>query len=548
MNDRTVDDRRSAAGIVLLTLASAQFLMTLDTSVMNVSIAQVAEDVGTTITGIQTAITLYTLVMATLMITGGKIGTLIGRRKAFAIGCVIYGAGSLTTSLAPNIAVLIVGWSFLEGVGAALIMPAIVALVASNFPPEGRPRAYGLVASAGAIAVAAGPLIGGVVTTQWTWRFVFAGEVVIVLGILALTRRMQDTPPEGRFRLDLVGVVLSATGLGIAVFGVLRSGVWGWVQPKPGGPSWLGISPTLWLIVAGLLVVRLFFAWEDHVAEAGREPLVRTTMFRNAKLVGGLAMFFFQYLIQAGMFFVIPLFLSVALGLTAAATGARLMPLSITLLLAAVGIPRFRPHASPRVVVRWGLVGLLAGIGSLIGALELGAGPEIVTVPLLLAGFGIGALASQLGAVTVSSVPDEQSGEVGGLQNTLTNLGASLGTALAGSILIASLTTAFIQGIAENPAVPDEISKQAEVQLAAGVPFVSDAQLEDALHDAGIQDPEAQAIVDENEKARIQALRAGLSVLAIAALVALFLTRMIPAEPVGGPTGRSERSGDAAPS
>jgi MFS family permease len=547
MTARAIDEQRRAAGIVLLTLASAQFLMTLDTSVMNVSIAQVAEDIGTTITGIQTAITLYTLVMATLMITGGKIGTLIGRRRAFAIGCVIYGAGSLTTSLAPSLAVLIIGWSFLEGIGAALIMPAIVALVASNFPPEGRPRAYGLVASAGAIAVAAGPLIGGVVTTTWTWRFVFAGEVVIVLGILALTRKMQDTPPEGRFRLDLVGVVLSATGLGVAVFGVLRSGVWGWVQPKPGGPSWLGVSPTLWLIVVGLVIVRIFFAWEDHVAEAGRDPLVRTSMLRNARLAGGLAMFFFQYLVQAGMFFVIPLFLSVALGLTAAATGARLLPLSITLLLAAIGIPQFRPRAAPRVVVRWGLAGLLAGIVTLIGALELGAGPEIVTVPLLLAGLGIGALASQLGAVTVSSVPDELSGEVGGLQNTLTNLGASLGTALTGSILIASLTTAFIQGIEENPAVPAGISTQAGAELAAGVPFISDAQLEDALHDAGIQDPEAQAIVDENETARILALRASLAVLAIAALIALFMTRMIPVESVGSPTDRSKHTGKPAP-
>ena len=120
-------------GLVLLTLASAQFLMTLDSSVMNVSIAQVAKDVGTTVTGVQTAITLYTLVMATLMITGGKIGSMIGRRRAFAIGCVIYGAGSFTTALAPNLTVLIIGWSFLEGIGAALIMPAIVALVASNF-------------------------------------------------------------------------------------------------------------------------------------------------------------------------------------------------------------------------------------------------------------------------------------------------------------------------------------------------------------------------------------------------------------------------------
>ena len=172
--------------------------MTLDSSVMNVSIAQVAEDLGTTVTGIQTAITLYTLVMATLMITGGKIGSLIGRKRAFMIGCVIYGAGSLTTSLAPTLTVLIIGWSFLEGIGAALIMPAIVALVASNFPPEGRPRAYGLVASAGAIAVAAGPLIGGFVTTYWTWRYVFAGEVVVVAAILLLTRRIAGRAPRGK--------------------------------------------------------------------------------------------------------------------------------------------------------------------------------------------------------------------------------------------------------------------------------------------------------------------------------------------------------------
>jgi MFS family permease len=530
-------ERRSAAGVVLLTLASGQFLMTLDSSVMNVSIAQVAADVGTTVTGIQTAITLYTLVMATLMITGGKIGGLIGRRRAFSIGCVIYGAGSLTTALAPNLAVLIIGWSFLEGVGAALIMPAIVALVASNFPAKDRPRAYGLVASAGAIAVAAGPLIGGLVTTYWTWRLVFAGEVVIVFGILALTRRMQDAPPEGRFRLDLVGVALSATGLGLAVFGVLRSGEWGWVQPKPEGPSWLGVSPTLWLILAGLFTVWLFFAWEDRVVAAGREPLVRTSMLRNARLCGGLTMFFFQFMIQAGLFFTVPLFLSVALGLTALETGVRLLPLSITLLLAAVGIPKFRPQASPRRVVRWGLAALLAGIVSLIAALEAGVGPEVVTVPLLLAGLGVGALASQLGAVTVSAVPDKESGEVGGLQNTMTNLGASLGTALAGSILIAGLTAAFIQGIQENPAVPAEVASAAEVELAGGIPFVSDADLESALAEADVPAAEAQAILDENESARIHGLRASLSVLAVVALIALYFTRLIPTEPVGSPPG-----------
>lgn len=533
MTDRT----KSAAGIVLLTLASGQFLMTLDSSVMNVSIAQVAEDLGTTVTGIQTAITLYTLVMATLMITGGKIGSLIGRKRAFMIGCVIYGAGSLTTSLAPNLTVLIIGWSFLEGIGAALIMPAIVALVASNFAPEGRPRAYGLVASAGAIAVAAGPLIGGFVTTNWTWRYVFAGEVVVVAVILMLTRRIQDAPVEAKHRLDLVGAALTAAGLGLAVFGVLRSGEWGWIQPKPGGPEWLGVSPTIWLLVAGALIIRIFFAWEARVVESGREPLVRIEMLRNAQLTGGLTMFFFQFMIQAGIFFTVPLFLSVALGLTALETGVRLLPLSVTLLLAAVAIPKYLPRAAPRTVVRWGLVALLAGVVSLIAALEVGVGPEIVAVPMLLTGLGVGALASQLGAVTVSAVPDKETGEVGGLQNTMTNLGASLGTALAGSILIAALTTSFVQGILENPDIPPEVASGAEVQLSGGIPFVSNAQLETALAEADVPPAQAEAILAENDEARIAGLRASLSVLALFVVVALYFTRLIPMEPVGTPSG-----------
>jgi MFS family permease len=352
---------QAAAGLVLVTLAAGQFLMTLDTSVMNVAIATVAEDVETDVTGIQTAITLYTLVMATLMITGGKIGDLIGRKRAFAIGCVIYGAGSFTTAISPSLPVLLIGWSVLEGVGAALILPAIVALVAANFAPEGRSRAYGLVMAAGAVAVAVGPLIGGLFTTYLSWRWVFAGEVLIVLGILASTRRITDEPPGKRPRIDAVGVVLSAAGLGLAVFGVLRSSVWGWVAPKPDAPELFGISATLWLIVGGLFVLWLFYEWESRLEQRGAEPLVRPSMLQNVQLGGGLRMFFFQYFVQAGVFFVVPLFLSVSLGLSAVDTGVRIVPLSITLLLAAAGIPRFRPNANPRRVVRVGLVAMFAG-------------------------------------------------------------------------------------------------------------------------------------------------------------------------------------------
>jgi MFS family permease len=518
----------AAAGAVLVTLCAGQFLMVLDSSVMNVSMATVAKDVGTTITGIQTAITLYTLVMASLMITGGKLGQILGRKRAFAIGCVIYGCGSFITAISPSLPVLLIGWSGLEGVGAALILPAIVALVASNFRRDERPRAYGLVASAGAIAVAVGPIVGGLFTTYLSWRWVFAGEVLIVLVLLVLARRMAEGEREPGVRLDLVGTALSALGLALIVFAILRSGTWGFVKPKPGAPEWIGLSPTIWLLLGGGVVIWLFVQWENRQLARGREPLVDPAILRIPVLRGGLTSFFFQFFLQGGMFFAVPLFLSVALGLSAIDTGVRLLPLSITLILAAAGVPKLFPHASPRRVVRIGFIALFGGLVVMVALLDAGAGPEITTWPMLLAGLGVGALASQLGSVTVSSVPDEQSGEVGGLQNTITNLGMSIGTALTGAIIIAALTTSFLNGIQNNPDVPNSVKSQATTQLAGGAPFISDAQLKTALDDAHVPPKTTDAIVQENATARIDGLRTALSVLAIFALIALFFTGAIP--------------------
>jgi MFS family permease len=549
--------KRSPGGIVLLTLASAQFLMTLDSSVMNVSIATVAKDVGTTVTGIQLAITLYTLVMAAFMITGGKLGQILGRKRVFMIGCVVYGTGSLITAVAGSLPVLLFGWSLLEGLGAALIMPAVVALVATNFGAADRPRAYGLVASAGAIAVAVGPLVGGLLTTYASWRWVFAGEVVIVLCILALARRMADSPAVPGVRLDPVGTILSAAGLGMVVFGIIRSGTWGFVQPKSGAPQWLGASPVIWLLLGGAGVLALFVLWEGRQLERGKPALLDPSMLRLPRLQAGLVAFFFQFLLQAGLFFVVPLFLSVALGLSAVATGVRLLPLSLTLLVAAVGVPKVFPDASPRRIIRTGFALLLLGIVVLLVALDAGAGPEITTWPMLLAGLGIGSLASQLGAVTVSSVPDSRAGEVGGIQNTVTNLGASIGTALAGTILIAVLTTTFLGGAAANPAIPKEMSSQAQVELSAGIPFVSDADLHATLEKAGVPPATAAAIVDVNASSRINGLRAALAVLGLLALVALVFTRRLPvvqpkdavagAQEAGGANGGEGDGGRAEP-
>ncbi len=521
---------------MLLTLASAQFVMILDSSVMNVSIATVAKDLGTTVTGIQTAITMYTLVMASLMITGGRMGEILGRKRAFAIGCVIYGCGSFVTAISPNLPVMLFGWSFLEGTGAALVLPAIVALVASNFEKHERPKAYGLVAVGGAIAVGVGPLIGGLFTTYWSWRYVFVGEVLIIAVVLLLNRRTADTPSVEGARLDLVGTGLSALGLGLIVYGILRSGTWGFVQPKPGAPEWLGLSPVIWLLLGGGAVLLGFLSWEQHRTAAGRPALLDPAILRVPILRSGLIAFFFQYLLQAGLFFSVPLFLSIALGLSAIDTGVRLLPLSVSLVITAIGVPKVFPQASPRRVSQIGFVFLFLGLAVFVALLDYGAGPEITTWPMLLAGVGIGALASQLGAVTVSAVSDEESGEVGGLQNTASNLGISIGTALAGAVLMSALTASFFSGIASNPAVPDTLTSKAQVQLESGVPFVSDADLDAALKDAGVSGATADAVVEENAQARIDGLRASLAVLAVLALIALVFSRGLPMTPAEAPS------------
>lgn len=526
-----VPTARSGSGTVLAVLCAGQFLMALDSSVMNVSMATVAQDLGTTITGIQTAITLYTLVMASLMITGGKVGAIVGRRRVFGIGLVVYGLGSFVTGLAPNLAVLLVGWSLLEGIGAALIMPAIVALVAANIPAERRTAAYGLIAAAAAAAIAVGPLLGGAVTTYASWRLVFFGEVVVVALILLLLRTMKDTAAE-QAHLDYLGSALSIGGLAMIVYGVLRSSEWGWVQERPGAPAVFGLSPVIWLLLGGLLVLYLLRERLAVCVQTGREPLFDPELLGNRQLTGGLGMFFAQFAVQAGVFFTVPLFLSVVLQLSALGTGARLLPLSVALIVTAVGIPKLAPRVGPRRVVRLGLLSMTVGILLLAGGMDPGADARVVAVPMLLMGAGLGALASQLGAVTVSAVPESRSAEVGGLQNTATYLGASLGTALIGSILIATLTSSVIDEIENDPAVPAAVRQQATTELAAGVPFLSDTQLRDALTAAGVDGPTTDSIVAVNSAARLDALHTAFAATALLAVLALFGTRRLPERPL----------------
>src|SRR6185503_13523250 len=274
-----------------------------DQAVMNVSISQLVDDFDTTVTTIQVVITLYALVMAALMITGGKLGDLWGRRRAFAIGLVIYGAGSALTAASWSVATLTLGWSILEGIGAALVLPALVSLVAGNYKGGDRAVAYGVLGGVAGAGIAVGPILGGWVTTELSWRLVFAGEVVVSALILLGTRMIREPPREGRApRLDWIGSILTATGLGLIVFGVLQASNWGWLQPRDSPIEPFGFSLTPFVIAAGALVLAAFVAWQRHREEQGRDPLVHLRLFRIATLRGGLSMMLAQNLILMGIF------------------------------------------------------------------------------------------------------------------------------------------------------------------------------------------------------------------------------------------------------
>jgi EmrB/QacA subfamily drug resistance transporter len=518
-------------GQILVIVALAQYLMVLDTTVMNVSIATLVVDLHTTVTGVQGAITLYTLVMATAMIPGGKLGDRWGRRRAFRIGLVVYAIGSGLTALSPNVTVLYLGWSIIEGLGAALIMPALPALIAGNFAAERRAQAYGMLAAAAAAAAATGPIIGGYVTTEFSWRWIFLAESVLCMAILTRTGVIAEAERGPKAPFDLLGAALSATGLGVVVLGVVKSSSWGWIVPhSSSSPALLGLSPVVWLVLGGLAVLWLFLAHETRLELAGADPLVSPGVFANRPLRAGLQVLLSQYLIQSGMFFAVPLFLSIVLGLSALHTGVALLPLSIALVLAAVLTPRFAPRAAPRLVVRIGLGFMLLATVILFASITHDADARSLAPALLVMGIGIGLLASQLGNVIVSSVPVDRSSEVGGLQYTAQNLGASLGVALVGAVLIAGLASSLAKGVEASPTLDAAVKQQAGVALESGVAFVSDAQLRDALATTSIDQAQQEEIVRINVDSRLDALRQAMAAVALFVVIALFFTGALPKE------------------
>jgi MFS family permease len=532
------EEAGSGLGLPIAIFASAQFVMVLDSSVMNVSISQIVADLDTTIQGVQLAITAYTLVMASLVLAGAKLGDILGRDRTFAIGLAIYGLGSLTTALSPNLTVLLIGWSLVEGLGAALVLPAIVSLIAATYSGRERALAFGIVGGVAGAAIAAGPLIGGWFTTELSWRYVFAGETVIVIAILLLRRRLQKTPAaDSRPKLDLVGVALSAMGLGFAVFGILKSSEWGLIEPRGaltiGGEEItpFGFSAVPFVILAGLGFLAAFVLWEERRERRGLDTLLDRSLLRIEQLRAGLSTLLMQQLILLGTFFVLPVYLQVVLGLDAFDTGKRLFPMSVTMFIAAMAGPRLAAGFAPKRVAQAGLLALVAASVFLLGTIDVELKETGFALSLALFGVGAGLLLSQLGNVIMSSVDPAKINEAGGLQGTAQNLGASLGTALIGAVLIAALTNGFVSRVEENPAVTAPVREQVAKVAQKGIPVVPVDDVEQAAVDAGIPGDQAKAIAGDYGDAQLQGLKRAIGAVAIFGLLSLWFTRGLPGRP-----------------
>ena len=518
-------------------LGAAQFLMVLDQAVMNVSISQLVEDFDTSVTTIQGVITFYTLVMAALMLLGGKLGDRFGRRRVFIAGHLIYGAGSALTAVAWNIPALLVGWSVLEGVGAALVLPALVALTAEVYRGRERAVAFGVLGGVSGAGIAVGPLLGGWVTANLTWRLVFVGEVVVAAAVVAgavVLLRAADRRASTE-RLDWVGAALSAAGLWFVVLGVLRATSWGWVAPRNSPVEPLGLSLAPFVVAGGAVLLWAFVTWERRRESAGREPLVRLGLLSRPVLRAGLVVAVLQNLILLGIFFAIPIYLQVVQGLDAFQTGVRMLPVSVTLFITALGGSALAGRFSPRTVVRAGFVVLLVSCLALLGTIQPQIDDASFAVAMAILGLGMGLVLSQIGNVVQSAADEADRSGAGGLQFTAQQLGASLGTALIGAVVITGLITSFQNNVLDDARIAEPVKREVGVALEGDVSFVDASTVERAAERAGLDAGTVEALVESYEDSQLVALKTGLLLAALLSLLSLMFTRRLPAERSGRP-------------
>lgn len=444
---------------VLAVLSASMFVYVIDTTLMNVSISALVEDLDTTVGEVQAAITLYTLTMAAFMLTGGKLGDIWGSKRAFRIGLVIYGIGTTITALAPTIGAVMIGWSILEGLGSALIVPAINTLVRANYKGTKRASAYGILFGVAAAGAAFGPLIGGWVTANYTWRLAFAGEAIIVLLVLLSSGLLVDAPKViPKPKLDVPGVVLSVLGMGMFVLGVLQTTARGWSDPLVIG-----------LIFGGMAVLGVFVWWVKGRERKNLPALLHPSIFRQRAISVGLPILATQTFAQAGLLFLIPVFTQSVLGFDAFETGLTLLPLSIGVLATSIVTPPLGRRIYPKYIIQAGLVLLFVGGFVLASSLETASKGTDMALGLLIGGIAIGLIVGQLPNLILSGVEQDEASEASGLQGTFQNLGMALGTAVIGTVILSVAFSSMGNGVQDSQVLTDDV--RTEIGSALERPF-----------------------------------------------------------------------------
>jgi MFS family permease len=523
--------------LILVTLCLAQFINAYDTTAMNVAVTSVVKSLGTTVAGVQGALVLYSLVMAAFMLTGGKLGDIWGRRSTFLIGVAMYGVGAAITALSPTLPVMILGWSLLEGLGSALMIPAIYAIVGSTFPAgKVRISAFAAVGAIAAMGAALGPLVCGFLTTFLTWRVSFALEVAVVVVTLLLSLRIK-VPKQARPKIefDYVGSLLSIVGLALLVFGPLLASKYGWVAARE--PVVLfkaqvlargGISPVIPFFVAGVIVLALFGLWEQRRQKAGRSMLLDVRMFGTPTVLFGLFAILALMFMQAGFLFVTPVFMQIALGYSAFHSGLLILPMTIAIILVASRVSKLTQIVAPKLLIQIGMLTFSAGI--LLVAMELKAtASQWDFLPgMIVSGIGIGLVNAPLMNMTQGAVAQEEQSEISGLSRSMSNLGGAFGTAVAGAILISALIGSLTLQVNQYQGIPAAEKSVVVAAVTKDAQTVSNGQVQAYLkskHDA----PALVAkFVQFNQNARNDGLQKALMAIGVIGLLGFVMACFLP--------------------
>lgn len=461
--------------IPLVVLALALSIIIIDTTILNVSLKAIIEDLNTNIQSLQWVISAYSLTLAALTITGGRLGDLFGRKKMFMLGAVLFAIGSGIAAISQNVGTLLIGESIIEGVGAALMMPATASLLVATYQGRDRAIAFGVWGSMAAASAAIGPILGGWLGTNYSWRWAFTINIFVaaalLIGTVMFIRESRDT--EEKPNLDLLGVLLSATGMLALVYGFIETSTYGWWRATQNfaifghSATPFGISPVPIAIGLGVLLLGLFVKWQIHQEKVGKTPLVSMQLFKNRQFVSGSTVTAGLSLGQVGLFFALPVFLQGVLNLDAFHTGLALLPLPLGVFVGAPLSVAFSKRFTPKRIIQVGLVISVLGTLWLRNILS----PSIVVMDLAPAlffyGIGMGLVMGMISNLTLSAVSVQQSGEASGVNNTLRNVGSTLGSAIIGAVVLSAVATNMTTSIKSSTVLP-AAAKPAIQQAIAG--------------------------------------------------------------------------------